>query len=124
MAKRVKTTDYLGNAVCIAPSVWRISLGYQFDWNPSVEVIGAQGTYMTIGYSESHDLAGVTRVIGAEAMRVGFVPERRFLVGFGEWVLDGVRVSVEYSHVVDYSEEEGGTGNSADSVFTQLTYEW
>ncbi len=45
-------------------------------------------------------------------------------MGFGEWVLDGARVAVEYSHIVDYSEEEGGTGKSADGVFMQLTYEW
>ena len=31
---------------------------YQFDWNPYVEVIGAQGTYFVIGYSESSDLGG------------------------------------------------------------------
>ena len=79
---------------------------------------------MTLGYLESQDLAGVTRVISGEAMRVGFVPERRFLVGFGERVLEGVRVAVEYSHMVDSSEEKGGTGNSANGVFTQLTYEW
>lgn len=121
-----------GNDIRIAPSAWQVSLAYQFGWNPTVEVVGAQGTYFAIGYSESYDLAGVTRVIVREVdgeevgeeTRVGFVPRRRFLVGFGEWFLDGLRVAVEYAHVVDYPENEGGTGNSADAVVGQLTYEW
>jgi len=116
--------DDLGQVVSIMPGAWQISLGYQFDWNPWVEVIGAQGTYLAIGYSESQDLAGVTRVIDGKEMRIGFVPKARFLVSVGEWVLDGVRVAVEYSYIVDYSEEKGGTGNSANGVFGMLTYEW
>lgn len=116
----------------IRPRAWQIALGYQFDWNPSVEIIGAQGTYFTIGYSESDDLAGVTRLIGADPLagvpgtplRVGFVPERRLSVGLGEWVLPGLRVAFEYSYALDYDEDEGGTGNSAHGFFNQLTYEW
>jgi hypothetical protein len=44
-------------------------------------------------------------------------------VGVGEWVLDGLRVAFEYSHIIDYSEGLG-TGNDADGVFMQVTYEW
>ena len=100
-------------------------VAYQFDWNPYVEVIGAQGTYFVIGYSESSDLAGVQRVIGLlPPTRVGTVPEKRFSVGVGEWVLENVRIALEYSHAVDYSEDEGGTGNSADAVLCQFTLEW
>ena len=80
-----------------------------------------------MGYSESQDLAGVTRIVDPLApvpLRVGFVPERRFSMGIGEWVLDGLRVAVEYSHVVDYGEDDGGTGNSANGYFMQMTYEW
>jgi len=117
-------TDDLGRNILIAPSAWQVALGYQFCWNPSVEAIGAQGTYFTIGYSESHDLAGVTRTIAGEDVRVGFVPRKRFLVSVGEWVFETVRVAVEYSHIVDYSEAEGGTGHSSKGVFGMLTYEW
>ena len=116
--------DDLGNDIRIAPAAWQVSLAYQFDWNPTVQVVGEQGTYFAVGYSESQDLAGATRVIDGVNTRVGFVPEKRFLVGFGEWVLDGVRVAVEYSHVVDYSQAEGGTGNSADGYFAMLTLVW
>ncbi|MGZ8913843.1 MAG: hypothetical protein ACXW1Z_12150 [Methylobacter sp.] len=115
----------------ISPSAWQVSLGYQFDWNPWVEVIGEKGTYLAVGYSESQDLAGVTETlidpITGELVvqdRVGFVPRRRFLVNVSEWVLDGVRLSVEYSHIMDYSVSQGGTGNSANGVFTGLTYAW
>jgi hypothetical protein len=109
-------------SVSIRPSAWQISLGYQFDWNPWVEVIGEKGTYLALGYSESQDLAGVTQRSTGD--RIGFVPKRRFLVNLSEWIMDGVRVSFEYSHLIDYEINEGGTGNSADGVFTAVTYAW
>jgi hypothetical protein len=114
------------NDVNIRPSAWQIAFAYQFDWNPTVEIIGVQGTYVAIGYSESQDLAGVQKAIGdpPTLVRVGNVPERRFSAGVGEWVLDGLRVAFEYSHAIDYGTDEGGTGNSANGVFMQVTYEW
>jgi hypothetical protein len=119
--------DDTGNPISIQPSAWQVSLAYQFDWNPYVEVIGAQGTYFTVGYSESQDLAGVNRIFDPLVpvpTRVGFVPERRFSVGLGEWVLPSLRVAIEWSHVIDYDEADGGTGNSANGYFWQMTYEW
>jgi hypothetical protein len=121
--KWARFSDELGNPVQIRPSAWQVTLGYQFDWNPWM-VIGTQGNYIAIGYSESRHLAGVSRVLGGALTRIGAVPKRRFLVSAGEWVLDGVRVSFEYSHIVDYMRSEGGTGHSADGIFSQLTYEW
>jgi hypothetical protein len=119
-------TDDAGTDVNIRPNAWQFSMTYQFDWNPTVEIIGAQGTYFALGYSESDDLAGVTRVLAGDPLnpfRVGNVPERRLSVGMGEWVLDGLRVALEYSHVWDY-DTGLGTGNEADGVFMQVTYEW
>jgi hypothetical protein len=119
--------DDAGNPVSIRPSAWQIAFNYQFDWNPTVETIGTQGTYLAMGYSESSDLFGVTRIVdplNPVPQRVGSVPERRFSIGVGEWVLDGCRVAFEYSHAFDYSVAEGGTGNSADAVLMQWTYEW
>ena len=117
----VAFTDDLDNDdVSIRPNAWQISLAYQFDWNPSVEIIGAQGTYFAIGYSESHDLPGVMLA----GQRDGFVPRRRFLVTFGEWVLDGVRIAIEYSYNEDYPTGKGGTGRSANGFFSTLTYVW
>jgi len=110
----------------IQPEAWQVQVAYQFDWNRYVEVIGAQGTYVVVGYSESRDLAGVEKAIGdpPTLVTVGDVPEKRLNAGVGEWVLPGLRVAFEYSHVIDYGVDEGGTGNSADGVFMQVTYEW
>jgi hypothetical protein len=119
-----KFVDDSNNSVTITPTAWQVSLGYQFDWNPWVEQIGEQGTYFTIGYSQSQDLGGVEQSSDGELVKVGFVPERRLLVSVGEWVLDGLRVAVEYSHNWDYSVKEGGTGNSAHGVFGTFTYVW
>jgi hypothetical protein len=119
--------DDAGNPIDITPSAWQVALNYQFDWNRDVEVIGAQGTYLAMGYSESNDLAGVTRIFDPLVpvpTRIGFVPERRFSIGIGEWILDGMRIAIEYSHIIDYPEDEGGTGNSANGYFMQWTYEW
>jgi hypothetical protein len=121
---RATFTDELGNPVSIKPSAWQVSLGYQFDWNPWVEAIGAQGNYIAIGYSESRDLAGVTRVFNGALTRFGAVPEKRYLLSVGEWVWDTVRVAVEYSHIKDYPTNEGGTGRDADGIFSQISYEW
>jgi hypothetical protein len=127
----IKNADFVddaGNPINIRPEAWQVSLAYQFDWNPAVEFIGAQGTYLVVGYSESRDLAGVTDFVGdplaPTPLRVGFVPERRFSIGAGEWVLDGLRMAVEYAHVVDYDISDGGTGNSANAFLYQLTYEF
>jgi hypothetical protein len=117
-------SDDLGNAVGIKPAAWEISLGYQFDWHPWVEEIGAHGTYVALGYSQSSDLAGVTQLVSGVPTRVGFVPRRRLLLTAAEWVLDGLRLAIEYSYNWDYSTSEGGTGNSANGLFTTLTYTW
>jgi hypothetical protein len=117
-------SDGLGNRVSITPHAWQLTLGYQFDWNPWVEAIGAQGDYLAIGYSESQDLMGVTRMFNNESVRVGFVPRRRFVVSMGEWVLEGVKLSLEYSYNEDYSMNEGGTGKVANNIYSALTIIW
>lgn len=134
---KTKFLDNSNNSVSITPAAWNVSLGYQFDWNPWVEEIGAQGTYVTIGYSQSQDLAGVRQFVGGPAefdeegnelprdlISVGFVPKKRLLVGAGEWVLEGLRVGMEYSLNWDYGRSEGGTGNSAHGIFGTITYVW
>jgi len=120
------TTFYDDNDVRrrISPSAWQVSVAYQLDWNRWVEVVGAQGTYITAGYSESDDLAGVLRDVGGDLVRVGWVPRRRFLVGAGEWVLPNLRIAVEYARIQDYSRRQGGTGRSVDGVLALLTFEW
>ena len=56
--------DDAGDSDQHSAGAWQVSLGYQFDWNPQVEIIGVQGTYLAMSYSESYDLAGVTDFVG------------------------------------------------------------
>jgi hypothetical protein len=119
------------NRISIRPRAWQVSLGYQFGWNPSVEAIGAQGTYLAVGYSASQDLGGVQRFIGPDAQtrpgtldRVGFVPRRQLLVGVGEWVVPNLRLALEYARAWDYSKGHGGTNRVADGIFSMVTFEW
>ena len=116
--------DDAARRVKITPSAWAVSLAYQFDWNPWVETIGGKGDYVSIGYSRSYDLAGVSQATGGTPTRVGFAPESRMVVTLGEWVLEGTRFVIEYSHAWDYAKSKGGTGRQADGVFLGLTYVW
>ncbi len=116
--------DGLGNAVAIQPSAWAISMGYQFDWNPWVTSIGAQGTFAAISYSESRDLAGVALVSGGASSRVGFLPKQRLTMTLGEWLADGVKLVFEYSLTRDYAPAEGGTGATGRGLSAVLSYSW
>ena len=79
-----------------------------------------RGNYIAASYSVSEDLAGVT-LLGE---RVGFAPLRRFSLTAGEWVMDGLRLAVEYSYSLDYPPSQGGTGTSVDSISVMITYSW
>ncbi len=120
--RQAQFVNGLGSPVGIRPSAWQVSLGYQFDWNPWVQEIGQQGTFVSIAYSQSSDLAGTTALLDGTATRVGFVPRSRLLLTAGEWVLETVRLAAEYALNKDYPQSQGGTGNSAPGFFVSLTY--
>lgn len=120
--KQARFLNALGEPVRIKPAAWQVSLAYQFDWNPWVQEIGAQGTFLSVAYSQSSDLAGVTALVNDVPTRVGFVPRRRLLFTGGEWVLDTVRVALEYAIDRDYPVSQGGTGRSARGLFASLVY--
>jgi hypothetical protein len=122
--ENAKFRDDSGRRIDMRPRAWQASISYQFGWNSSGEAIGAQGTYLAFGYSESEDLEGVSRIIEETTDRVGFVPQRRFLASAGEWIVEGFRFAIEYSHSVDYPRREGGTGREAESIFGMFTYDW
>ena len=121
---RAVFTDDIGTQFRIKPSAWQVSAGYQFDWNPWVESIGGQGTYVSVGYSRSNDLGGATQLIGTERNRVGSLPRSRLTLTAGEWVLEGLKVQLEYSRITDYAITQGGTGASGNGVQMTLTYAW
>jgi uncharacterized coiled-coil protein SlyX len=103
-----------GIARSITPMTWQLSLAYQFDWNPWITEIGAQGSFISVGYSGSKDMAGVAGLNGGD--RIGFVPQHRLLITGGEWVMDGLKVAVEYSANWDYPIASGGTGQLAHGI--------
>jgi hypothetical protein len=116
--------DGVGTWRNITPMTWQVSLAYQFDWNPWITEIGAQGDFISLGYSGSKDMAGVTGLINGLPSRVGFVPQHRLFLTAGEWVMDGLKVAVEYSANWDYPQNSGGTGKLAHGAFglVQLNY--
>ena len=115
-------TDGLGNSKTMLPSAWQVSLGYQFGWNPWVEKIGDQGTFVAVGYSQSQGLAGATQLINGIPTRVGFVPKSRLLLTAGEWVLEGLKFTLEGSIDWDYPISEGGTGATGWGILLALTF--
>jgi hypothetical protein len=108
----------------ISPRAWQVGAIYQLGWNSGVEQLGAQGTYLAVDYSESLDFQGITAIPAGLALRVGSLPQRRFLLTVGEWVLDGLRASFEYSYIKDYPTTDRGTGQSGNGVQALLTYDW
>jgi len=60
-------TDDARSRISISPGAWQVSLGYQLDWNPWMEAIGAHGTYLAMSYSESRDFSGVRRDLDGDA---------------------------------------------------------
>jgi hypothetical protein len=119
--RTARFVDDQGQFMKIQPQAWQVTLGYQFDWNPWVQSIGDQGTYLAVGYSESYGLAGFVDANGA---RVGTVSRRRIQATLGEWVLEGLRLALEYSYNVDYPKSQGGTGKAANGFVSTLTLNW
>jgi hypothetical protein len=118
--------DDIGSPIRMRPRAWQVSLGYQFGWKPSIEAIGAQGTYFAISYSASHDLGGAQRFNANEGTiaRIGFTPRRQIAVGVGEWVMPNLRLALEFARAWDYNKGHRGTNKVADGVFSMVTFEW
>ena len=117
-----KFVDDTGANLSVTPVAWQVSLGYQFDWNPWVEKIGEQGDFVAVTYSGTAGLAGAIRTVNQVPTRVGALPSARLSLTAGEWVVDGLKLAVEYSMDWDYGKKAGGTGGTANSVLGALTY--
>ena len=117
-------TDDLGRAVSLRPAAWQLALAYQVDWNPWVQEIGAQGSYLALGLSRSQGLAGTSGLGAGLSGRVGGLPRQRLFLTAGEWVQEGLRLALEYSREWDYPVTEGGTGRTVNGWVTTLTYAW
>ncbi|HYZ33833.1 MAG TPA: hypothetical protein VE684_16310 [Crenalkalicoccus sp.] len=112
--------DGSGRRARIKPAAWQVALAYQFDWNPWVEQVGEQGSYVSIAYSGTKDLAGVTDVATGTPTRVGFLPQSRLALTAGEWVFPNLRLVTELSFDWDYAKRDGGTGGMGIGFFTSL----
>ncbi len=115
--QQARFLDGLGTARSMTPMAWQASIAYQFDWNPWITEIGAQGDFISLGYSGSKDMAGVTGLADGLPTQIGFVPQNRVFLTAGEWVMDGLKVAVEYSANWDYPVSSGGTGKVAHGGF-------
>ena len=115
--QQARFLDGLGIARSMTPMTWQASIAYQFDWNPWITEIGAQGDFISLGYSGSKDMSGVTGLVNGVPTRIGFVPQNRVFLTAGEWVMDGLKVAVEYSANWDYPVSSGGTGKVAHGAF-------
>lgn len=116
--------DDTGASLRIKPSAWQVALGYQLGWNPWVETLGGQGTYLSFGYSQSRDFAGATQLIDNASTRVGSLPRSRWMLTVGEWVQEALNVRLEYSGTKDFRVVDGGTGANGNLVQMTLTYSW
>jgi len=87
------------------PMAWNTELAYSMDLfdNETVFAVGYQGTEEASGLD---------------------LPSARYMGTASMTVLPGTIISVEYFHDEDYDIDEGGTGESADVVTTQLAYEF
>jgi uncharacterized coiled-coil protein SlyX len=112
--------DAAGRRQRINPAAWQVSFGYQFDWNPWVEKVGEQGTYVALTYSGTKDLAGATQLVNGEATRVGSLPRSRLAFTVGEWVFPNLRLATELQIDWDYTRRDGGTGKTGTGIFTSL----
>jgi hypothetical protein len=114
---QVRFFDGLGIARNITPTTWQLAFAYQFDWNPWVTEIGAQGDFISVAYSGSRDMAGVIELATGVPTRIGFAPQNRLFITAGEWVMDGLKLAMEYSINWDYPVSSGGTGQTAYGLF-------
>src|SRR6266480_3401009 len=120
--KPARFIDGAGRSITMRPSAWQVSLARQFDWNPWLESIGSQGTYVALGYSRSHGLEGVLN--DDPQTRIGSVPETRLILTAAEWVVEGVRLALEYSRNRDYPTSKGGTGMKAEEIQFAVMLTW
>ncbi len=119
---RASFVDGVGNTISMQPSAWQVALGYQFGWNPWVEKIGDQGTFVSIGYSQSQDFAGAIQMTSTGPTRTGFLPQSRLLLTASEWVLEGLKFTMEGSLNWDYPVSRGGTGAMGWGILMAFTF--
>jgi hypothetical protein len=87
------------------PKAWNVEAGYGFS------IMGKDST-LAAAYQGTR-----------EALDLG-LPKRRMLLGWSIGIMDNTALSFEWAHDKDYSTSDGGTGEDADTVTTQLAVEF
>ena len=87
------------------PKAWNAEAGYNFSMlgRDSTVAVAYQGT--------------------KEALDLG-LPKERFMVGWSVNIFQNTALSLEWAHDKDYSSSDGGTGENANTVTTQLAVEF
>ncbi|MBK1720862.1 LbtU family siderophore porin [Thiocystis violacea] len=87
------------------PAAWNIEAGFSFPvlGRASVAAIAYQGTQEALALE---------------------LPEERWLVGWSIALFEQTSLSFQWAHDRDYSESNGGTGESADTITAQLAVEF
>jgi len=87
------------------PKAWNAEVGYNF-------ALMGQDSTVAVGYQGTR-----------EALNLN-LPKRRWLAGFSVDILENTALSFEWAHDKDYSSSDGGTGENANTVTTQLAVEF
>lgn len=87
------------------PSAWMAQAAYGFE-------LGGKGSTVAIGYEGTQ-----------EAQALG-LPESQFLFGFSVDLLENLNLALEWAHMRDYGESDGGTGETANKATAVLAAEF
>jgi outer membrane murein-binding lipoprotein Lpp len=87
------------------PEAWNLEAAYSFD-------VAGHETVFALAWQ------GTDEALALE------LPEDRYMGCLSVGLIDGLTFSLEYAHDEDYSKSDGGTGDNADTVTTQLSLEF
>ena len=97
----------------------------EMDWKdggaePEAWNLEAAYTFAVAGHETVFALAwqGTDEALALE------LPEDRYMGTLSVGIIDGLTFSLEYAHDEDYGKSDGGTGDHADTVTTQLSLEF
>jgi len=113
--------DGLGITKSMTPMTWQASIA-----TSSIGTVGyrrsAPRVTHPLGYSGSKDMAGVTGLVNGVPTRFGFVPPKPGFLTAGEWVMDGLKVAVEYSAKLGLSSEPWRYGKALATTDQKLSW--
>lgn len=96
-------------------------------WSNGINSLNAEPSAIHLEVSLGTDIQGRNYTFAVAAQQTdeagGALPEQRLSFGCSTTVYDGLGVGLEFWHDVDYDQNEGGSGNSANNIVLQLAAE-